>query len=245
MNAQTGAPSPDTAGRSTGDPRNLLAGHPLFAALDPAERARLLSYAVTQRYAAGDLVFRKDDPGTEMSLIVSGQIKIRVGGEGGGKEAVLALLGPGEVLGELALLDGKERSADAIAMVPTTLLSLQRRDFVDAIKRRPEVAIGVLSVLCARLRRTSVAVEDRYLLNFSARLAKTLLSLAASGGAATAPGTVVVLPMSQGAMASMIGCSRETLNKQLHVWQDAGLIRVRRRQITLLDPEGLAGIAEA
>jgi CRP-like cAMP-binding protein len=225
------------------NPQALLASHPLFGALDARERSHMLSYAVMKRFAPGDLIFRKGDPGSEMSVIATGRIKICVGAESG-KEAVLAILGPGEVLGEMAMLDGKERSADAVALSPSALLCLKRRDFLDAIRRHPEIAIGLLAALSERLRRTSMAVEDRYLLHFSARLAKVLLNLVALGDKPVLPGMRVDLPMSQKALASMVGASRETLNRQLHEWQEAGLVSTGKGYVILQDPDALQRIVD-
>lgn len=204
----------------------------------------MLSYAVMKHFTPGDLVFRKGDPGSEMSVIAAGRIQVCVGAHTA-KEVVLAILGPGEVLGEMAMLDGKERSADAVALSPSDLLCLKRRDFLDAIRRHPNIAIGLLAALSERLRRTSMAVEDRYLLHFPARLAKVLLNLGALGDKPVSPGTRLDLPMSQKALASMVGASRETLNRQLHEWQVSGLVSTGKGYVILLDPDALERIVDA
>ncbi|MEE2970866.1 MAG: Crp/Fnr family transcriptional regulator, partial [Pseudomonadota bacterium] len=174
-----------------------------------------------------------------MLTVISRRVKISVSSSEG-KEAVLAILGRGEVLGEMALIDGKERSADATALEPSEALSIHRRDFIPFLERNPAICLRLLGVMSDRLRRTSEMVEDRSFLDLPGRLAKTLLDLGRTDGVDTKDGLRIDMPMSQSAFGAMLGASRETINKQLKAWQDEGLIITGRRFVVLVDVDRLA-----
>jgi CRP/FNR family transcriptional regulator, cyclic AMP receptor protein len=217
----------------------IVSGHVLLGQLEPDELARVLAFARTERFSNGQVIFRRGDAGQSMMIVISGRIKISVSSSEG-KEAVLAILGRGEVLGEMALIDGKERSADATAMEAGEALSIQRRDFIPFLERNPTICLRLLAVMSDRLRRTSEMVEDRSFLDLPGRLAKTLLDLGRTAGIETDEGLRVEMPMSQSAFGALLGASRETVNKQLKAWQDEGLILTGRRYVVLVDTERLA-----
>lgn len=157
---------------------------------------------------------------------------------------VLAVLGKGEVLGEMAILEDKTRSADAAALEPTEVLVLQRREFVPFLERNPKLCVRLLRVLSARLRRTSELAEDRIFLNLPSRLAKILLDLAGGDPADLAEGARVDFRMSQKDLAALLGASRESVNKQLSAWQHNGLIKMGRGYVILCHPGDIVEIAE-
>ncbi len=221
----------------------LAAKHLLLEHLEPHELDRLMTFARSQRHPAGEVIFRKGDPGISMMSIVDGRVKISVASPDG-KEAVLAVLGPGEVLGEMAILEDKDRSADATALDACELLVLQKRDFIPFLERNPAISIRLLRILCERLRRTSAQVEDRTFLSLPARLAKTLLDLADSTGRETTEGTRIDFKMSQKNFGGLLGASRESVNKQLHAWQSEGLLTIGRGFVVLARPEDLARVID-
>lgn len=225
------------------DRRSLLAGHSVLGRLKPVEIDQLLRFAVTRQFAAGETIFHRADAGNSMMSIVSGRVKVGVTGPDG-REAVLAILGPGEILGEMAIFAGYPRSADATALEASELLVLNRRDIIPFLERHPEITIRLLGIVCERLRRTSEAIEDRTFLTLPARLAKALLNLGSSSGAPPAAGTRVNLNISQKTFASLLGTSRESLNKQLRAWSHAGLIRLGRGYLVIERPEALASAAK-
>ena len=157
---------------------------------------------------------------------------------------VLTVLGTGEILGEMAILERKDRSAEATALEPSELLVLQRRDFIPFLERNPKVCIRMLCVLSDRLRRTSELVEDRTFLSLSSRLAKALLDLARVSGREVPEGVRVEFKMSQKNLAASLGASRESINKQLGAWQNEGLIKKGRGFIILNQPRELVRIIE-
>ncbi len=199
----------------------------------------MLAFSRTERFPAGQVIFRRGEPGHRMLTVISRRVKISVSSSEG-KEAVLAILGRDEVLGEMALIDGKERSADATALEPSEALSIHRRDFIPFLERSPAICLHLLGVMSDRLRRTSEMVEDRSFLDLPGRLAKTLLDLGRTDGVDTKDGLRIDMPMSQSAFGAMLGASRETINKQLKAWQDEGLIITGRRFVVLVDVDRLA-----
>lgn len=228
------------------DRRQLLASVPLFAGLAERELDALLAVTTTKRLEARAALFHKGDPGNTLYAVMRGRLKASVAG-GEGKEIVFNLMGPGEVIGEIALLDGSARSATVEAVEPSELLSLQRRDLVAMLERHPKVAIRLATVLAQRLRRLSALTEDTRFLNLPARLAKKLLELAASHGAKTAAGVRIGVKLPQHQLGEMVGTSRESVNKQLRAWVAEGWIRVEKGYVTLAkvdEIEALAGLFE-
>lgn len=217
----------------------LVSGHVLLGQLEPDELARVLAFARTEKFSAGQVIFRRGEPGRSMLTVISGRIKISVSSSDG-KEAVLAILGKGEVLGEMSLIDGKERSADATAMEAGEALLINRRDFIPFLERNPAICMRLLGVMSDRLRRTSEMVEDRSFLDLPGRLAKTLLDMGRTDGVETDDGLRIEIPLSQRGFGAMLGASRETINKQLKAWQDEGLVLTGRRYVVLVDAERLA-----
>lgn len=190
----------------------LLAGHPLFATLDRSDINKLVDYARIETFEKGSVIFRACDPGLGLMAIVSGAVKISVQGQDG-KEQVYNVIHPGEVFGEIALLDGRARTANATTIMESEILTLDRRDFIPFLRVNPEIGLTLLSVLCERLRRTSDQVEDVLFLDSAGRLAKTVLRLSSpdQNGNRRARAT-------QKEMGQMIGLSRESTNKQLQSW---------------------------
>src|SRR5262249_8629713 len=134
--------------------------------------------------------------------------------------------------GEMALLDGSERTADATAMTDCDLLVLDHRDFIPFLERRPDLCINLLRLFCRRLRQTNEHVEGALFERLDARLAKALVHLSSSGSGL---GEAQRIQISQAELASLVGASRESVNKQLHAWQRVGLLEIHNREITILD----------
>ena len=234
-------PSMPTAGLELR--RNLLREHFLFREFTPAELDELLAYARIERFRAHETVLLKGSPGTGMMAVIKGEI--RISGPGAdGREVIFNMLGPGDIFGEVALLDGGERSADATAVSDSEVLVIERRNFLPFLDRHPPVATKLLIALCQKLRRTTEQVEDLALLDLPARLAKRLLSLARAHGRQTAQGLLIETKLSQGELAKSLATSRESVNKQLARWQRDGILRVVDGAITLVDREALRQVLE-
>ena len=221
------------------DRQKHLREHPLFAGLPAEIIDRLNSHATMKKVARGATIFSKDDPGTSLFVVCDGTVKISVPSLEG-KDAVFNLIGEGGIFGEIALLDGRPRTATAIAATNCHLMTIDRRDFVPLVRGHPELAIRIIEVLCARLRHTSEQVEDIMLLDFPARLAKALLRLVGAGEASS---KVQKITITQREIGQIVGMSRESTNKQLQAWQRRKWIQLERRGIVILEPAALAALA--
>jgi CRP/FNR family transcriptional regulator, cyclic AMP receptor protein len=219
---------------ATIDKRALLANHPLFGQLAPEELERLVAYMRLVRQPARSVLFRKGDPGTHMVVVVRGRVKVCTHSEDG-KELVLNLINPGEVVGEIALLDGSDRTADAVTLTDSDLLILERRDFIPFLQRHPDACMRLFTVLCERLRRTSELLEEALFLEGSSRLAKRLVHLAEVFGKPVPGGIMIDIPLSQQQLGNMVGMSRESMNKQLKQWRQDNLIRIEEARYVVTD----------
>jgi CRP-like cAMP-binding protein len=233
----------DMARTTAIDRRALLAGNALFEHVAEADLDALLATAKISRYKANQIIFQKDDPGTAMMAVLDGRVKISSFSMDG-KEAVLNIIEPGMVFGEIALLDGKERTADATAMADCELLMLYREDFLPILEARPQFAIRLLEMVCGRLRDTSKLVEDAFTLTTPTRLARQLLRLAKNYGRETDDGVMIDFKMSQRELAAYVGLARENINRQLRAWEKEELISVESGAVTIIDMETMRDIAE-
>jgi CRP-like cAMP-binding protein len=216
-----------------------LRNHPLFREFPPAVIERFGTYMARRSVRRGATIFVKGDPGTGLMAVLWGSVKISVP-TADGREAVLNIINPGEIFGEMALLDGRPRSADAVAMDDCELMVIDRRDFIPFLREQPDIALKFIEILCARIRHTSEQVEDVMYLSFPGRLAKTLLQLT---GGAEAPAAHRNIRITQRELSSIIGMSRESTNKQLRAWENRKWVRLQRGGIAVLNPTALAKLA--
>ena len=189
----------------------------------------------SRKYARGEVIFLTGDPGINLCIIESGRVKLTLTSPDLGREVALDHLGPGDVFGELALLDGEPRSADAIAVEPTRLLLLGRDDFRAFLTSHPTAAIDLLADMSRRLGRDAQVIQDAAFLDVPARLARVALRLAEPGP----DGSLRTPPMSQADLASLVLTTRVTLNKFLGVLTDQGLLRWSGGRLIVLDKDRL------
>jgi CRP/FNR family transcriptional regulator, cyclic AMP receptor protein len=216
----------------------LLRALPLFRSVADDVVERLAAYSRITRHARGDALFRKGDDGAGLVIVMSGGIKV-VLPSAEGHEIVLNVIGPGEVVGEIALLDGQPRTADCIALAATETLSLDRRDFLPLLQSRPEVALAMIDVLCERLRKTSSHVENLVFSDPEVRLARAVLDL--SGRILVAGSRRIVMTQQQ--LGTMIGLSRESTNKILRRWEKGGAIVLSKGGLEVIDAGPLKRLA--
>jgi CRP/FNR family transcriptional regulator, cyclic AMP receptor protein len=226
-------------GERVRDKLSLLRDHALFADLPASVIEHLGSYMKTRKVARGAAIFAKGDPGTGLMGVLSGTVKISVA-SAEGKDIVLNIFHEGEIFGEIALLDGQPRTADATAMSDCELVVIERRDFVPFLHDHPDVMLKFIEILCSRLRRTSEQVQDVTFLNLPTRLAKTLLKLTA---ATEMPASKSKVSITQREISQIIGRSRESTNKQLRVWSKRGWIKLERGGVTIVQPDKIAVVA--
>jgi CRP-like cAMP-binding protein len=227
------------AGRAP-DKAALLRDHALFRELPSQVIERLAAYMKTRKVPRGTMIFAKGDPGTGLMGVLAGSVRISVA-SADGRDIVLNIIHQGEIFGEIALLDGQPRTADATAISDCEIAVMERRDFVQFVRSQPDVMLKFIELLCARLRRTSEQVQDVSFLNLPARLAKALLRLA---GDPEAAGPKCRLAITQREISQIIGRSRESTNKQLQIWTRRGWVRLERGGVTILAPDKLMAVAE-
>ena len=214
---------------------SALSINPLFSGLGLENVRRIAELCSIQRIGAGETLFQKGDPGEALYGLRRGRILITTS-TAEGKRLTLNVLGSGDVFGEIALLDGRQRTADAVVAEPSELYVIRRSAFKELLLRQPEIALKLIELLCERVRWTSDRVEEAYLSNLKVRLARRLLKLADDFGEE--------IQISQEDLSVLAGATRESVNRQLQDWKRAGIVALGRGRITVLKTEALAEEAE-
>lgn len=217
---------------------DVLRINPLFAALDPDGAAALRSSLVEIGITKGQALFREGEPGDQMYVILDGKVKLGQTSPDG-RESLLAILGPGEMFGELSLFDPGLRASTATALTDAVVLGLSNEQLMPWLAGRPEVAAALLQALARRLRRTNEAMADLVFSDVPGRVAKALMDLGEKFGTVTTDGLLVTHDMTQEELAQLVGASRETVNKALADFTQRGWIRLESRQVVILDVERL------
>lgn len=214
----------------------ILSVSPLFANLGQDAIRKLAALCQRRPLDAGETLFMKGDDGDALFGVRRGQIRIETGTAKGGR-LTLNVLGSGDLFGEVALLDGQPRTADAVAAEATELFILRRSDFLNFLESEPKVAIRVIELLCQRVRWISERMEETALMPLQARLARRLCALAEDFGSE--------LTISQEQLGIYVGAARESVNRQLQDWQRAGIVELRRGRIGIKDLKKLTIEARA
>jgi CRP-like cAMP-binding protein len=188
-------------------------------------------------------LFHKGDDGAQVYVVVRGKLKVLTT-SAAGDDVVFNLHGPGEVIGEVALLAGLPRTASVVALEASELLVVDRRDFMACVRREPELAVKLLAVMAERLKRLSELVEHTLFLNLPVRLAKKLCEVAAEDGEETAEGTRIRLRLSQEEWGDLVGATRESINKQMRAWTEQGLIGLDRGHLVIRQPQAIRALAD-
>lgn len=216
--------------------REVLRQVPLFRTLTPGEVDAIAAHAATHSYPRGNTILRKGDPASAMLIVLQGRVRVGITAADG-REVSFRIMGPGEIIGELSLLDGQERSADVQALEASVLLAVEREHFLLLLRNSADLCLRLMSVLCDKLRRSTVSLEEAMLLNLSGRLWRHLQRMASEHGIVTPEGTRINIRLSQSELAALIGASREKVNRQLKSWESQGVIRQDGGYIIL--PDGL------
>ena len=226
---------------STLSQRQVLRRSPLFEPLGDGEIDEILAHATVARHAEDEEIFAKGDPGNSMMAVLKGRVMISAPSVDG-RQMVLTVMHEGDVFGEIALLDGKERTADATAMTDCELLVVPRRSLLSLLERRADLCIRMLIVLCERLRRTNEQVEDLAFLELGARIAKVLVRLAGENSEGQPREHPLAVKISQRALGELVGGSRESVNKYLQDLKRSGIVTLERGEIMIRDREALAAL---
>ncbi len=227
--------------RPPGSKLDVLRKHPIFSDLEPAAFDQLCRYAKLTTLKRGATIFSKGDPGNSLFAVINGTVKIS-SSSAEGRSAILNLIGPGEVFGEVALLDGLSRTTDGIANSDCELFVIDRREFIPFVRSQPALAMKFIELLCARLRWTSEQVEQVILQDLPGRLASALIRLTEKHQQSPAGRSIAI---TQQELSEMVGMSRESINKQLRAWATRNWVRLEHGAIVVLDAASLQALAEA
>jgi CRP/FNR family cyclic AMP-dependent transcriptional regulator len=202
---------------------DTLAAVSLFAGLRQPELEALAQRMRPRRYKENEALFHRDDPGAAMYVILSGRVKIHNEGADG-TDIIITVLKAGDFFGEMSLLDGSDRSADATTMEPTELLMLTRGDLEATIERNPRIAMNMMASLVARIRNSNVSIESLSALDVKGRVARKLLDLAEQHGEKIDGGTRINARLTQSELAALVGASRESVNKEIGKFRKRGIV---------------------
>ena len=219
----------------------VLRKHPMFCDLDPEALDQLCRYAKHSSLKRGATIVSKGDPGNSLIAVISGTVKISVSSPDG-RSAILNLIGPGGTFGEVAVLDGLARTADATANTNCEIYVIDRRDFLPFVRSQPALAMKFIELLCTKLRWTSDQVEEVILQNLPGRLASALLGLTEKRKLEPESRTIAI---TQQEISEMVGMTRESINKQLRAWATRNLVRLEHGAIVVLNAGMLRELAEA
>ncbi|MBA3824133.1 MAG: Crp/Fnr family transcriptional regulator [Ktedonobacterales bacterium] len=203
-----------------------------FADLDAPSLEQIAGVMRKRTFRAGEAIFHRDDPGQVLYVIREGRVRIRLTSVEG-QEVALAVFGPGDSFGEMAILDSQPRSADAIAIDKVEVFTLQRPDFVEVVRKHPDISVAVMKTLSQRIRQANQMVEDLIFLDVFGRVAKKLLDLSREYGVETEDGVKIDLRITQQELASMVGASRESVNKVMGYFTDKHYISTDKHKITI------------
>ena len=218
----------------------VLRRAPLFASLGDDAFHLLTKELAEVNLSRGSSLFKEGDQGEELYFIVSGKVKLGRKAPDG-RENLLAVLGPGELFGEMALFDPSPRTATATAVSETRLVGLKHSNLRDVLQTRPEVSMQLLQALARHLRRTNESLADLVFSDVPGRVAKALLDLADRFGRPAPDGILVPHELTQEELAQLVGASRETVNKALAEFVQRGWLRLEARAVVILDLNRLRG----
>jgi CRP/FNR family transcriptional regulator, cyclic AMP receptor protein len=218
----------------------VLRQHPIFCELESEAIDQLCRYAKHATLKRGTTIFCRGDPGNSLYAVISGTVKMSISSPDG-RSAIFNLVGPGEIFGEIAVLDGRARTADATANTNCEVFIIDRREFIPFVRSQPTLALKFIELLCGRLRWTSDQVEQIILQNLPGRLARALIRLSEKHKTDPAAKTIAI---TQQEISEMVGMTRESINKQLRAWEEKNWVRLEHGAIVVLNADPLRQLAE-
>lgn len=220
----------------------LLSKNPLLCSCSEQDLSQLVRVSVAKDYSVDEFVFVKGEPGEACYMVVSGHIGVGAHSVEG-RYCLFSGFNPGDIFGEIAVIDGGPRTADAVAIADSRLLVIRRGVFLSLLKQNAHVSLGLLHIISARVRLTSARLDELFWLDFPSRLAKRLLVLLEGEGWVEGSEGERVCRLSQDRLASIIGASRQTVNEQLRAWQREGIVHLSRGSIAIRNEVRLRQIA--
>jgi len=219
-----------------------LTSQSLFADCEPDELSDIILRGHLRTFKRDQELMAQGDQGDTLFIILSGLARVSMVAANG-REIILDYAEPGHVLGEIAFLDGGERTASVHAIEPVEALCLSRSAFSEIIERHKGLAMRLLKAMARRLRQNNAVIEADRAYTSGPRLARFLLRLTMHGEGET--GGQLKIALSQGELGNFAGMSREQINRQLSAWVDSGIVALKSGRVTVLDRESLMDVAEA
>jgi CRP-like cAMP-binding protein len=223
--------------------RPLLKQNSFLGRLPEVVLEQLIQKGQIRSFVKGSVIYRRGDPGDSLMVVISGRIKL-ANVSANGKEVVLYFVGPGDIYGEIAALDSKERAADAVALEDSEVFFVYTRDLLPILMAHPPAMFEVIQALCEKVRIGAMIIEDNSL-EMRARVARGLHRLAQQHGRRSAGGTSLQLTISQEELGKHLGLSRTNVNRQLGQLKTANVIRIAGMEISIIDEQALAEFAES
>lgn len=219
-------------------PQQIKQHSALFASLNDEQMQAILALAQEVKHPGKHVIFHEGDAGDCLMLLLEGKVKVSLL-SAEGKEAILSILETGQMIGEMSLLDGGPRSATVTTIEPCRFLVIRRKDFLLFLEQRPTVALALLQALSQRLRATNDLVGNLSFHSLSARLARILLNLGQQYGKHTAQGITIGLKLSQEELGNLAGVSRESVNRQVRLWSETGILDYAHGVVVLKNADAL------
>lgn len=221
---------------------DILSRYFIGTDVDRRELHDLAALAHLKRATADDVIFEQGDAGHALMIVISGKVLI-LATSAAGRRLIINIIGPGEIFGEITVIDGAGRSADAQAAEDIEYLLIERRHFMPYLERAPSVAVKLLRLLCQRIRLATTELQDAAFLDLGRRLAKKLSMFMTLVGKPEARDGSVSIPVTQADPGAMLGVSRESINKQLGAWRIDDVIRAGRGRLIIVKPETIRSLA--
>lgn len=213
---------------------------PLFSNLSDPQLFVIAKDMVKRRFRRGECLFREGDPGEVLYILCSGQIRIYVHGLQNSTETSVILFGrPGDIFGELAIIDGLPRSAGAIAQTDTVVFTVDRLSFRQHMRAFPALSLNFMQLLSSKVRQTTNKMNSMASMSVSSRLARLLLKLAQDYGQVVEDGVLIATALTQSDLASLIGATRESTNKALSTLRRQDIVARRAGRLLIRDPQTL------
>lgn len=217
--------------------RAVLRGNLLLRNLADESLDRIAALAARRSYPKDTVIFAQGDVGDALYAVISGQVRIWTSTPNG-REVFLNIMESGDTFGEIAVIDGRPRTASAMAVTDVELFLIRRPDLLGLMARDPALPMHLLKLFCQRLRWTSDLIEESALHDLQTRLARRVLRLTADHG--QVDGNRTTLLISQGDLANFLSVSRQVVNQYLQEWRERGWISLSRGKLVIENPEALA-----
>ena len=225
--------------RAGPDRRAALRASDLLRRASETQLDAVLARAATRQAQAGEMVIRRDDAGAGLIVVLEGRLRVGLV-SADGREVTLRVLGAGQIIGEMSLLDGHPASADVQAIEHTSMLLVPRTHMLDLLRHDGELCLRMMAVLCQRLRHANETAEDLALHDLSARIGRVLLRLARDFGRQAVDGIVIAVALPQRELARLVGASREKVNRELRTMEALGVLARRNGRLVILKPDALS-----